>query len=184
MVCGAASVLGAGLGSILAGGLEGKALQRIFALIVMVAAVRVVSEFRRPKGNREPDLRFPPLAAAGLAVGVLSAVSGGGGGMLSIPIMYTMLRFPLQRAIGTSGAIIAIASAAATVAYILQGWGSPLLPGGTLGYVDPLHALPLTVGMIPSAAIGARIGTKMKSMMLRRIFAALLVILAFKMLLP
>jgi uncharacterized membrane protein YfcA len=95
-----------------------------------------------------------------------------------------MLRLPLQRAIGTSGAILAMASAAATVVYTLQGWGSPLLPEGTSGYVDLLHALPLVAGMIPSAAIGARIGTKMKSMTLRRIFAALLVILAFKMLLP
>lgn len=182
IVCGAASVLGAGLGSITAGGLEGKTLQRIFALIVMVAAVRVVSELRRPKGNREPDLRITPLAGTGLAVGVLSALSGGGGGMFSFPIMYTMLRFPLQRAIGTSGAVVAIASTVATAAYMLQGWGSPLLPLGTLGYIDPLHALPVIIGMIPSTVVGARIGTKLQSMTLRRIFAALLVILSFKML--
>jgi uncharacterized protein len=150
---------------------------------VMVAAVRVVSELRRPKGNREPDLRIPPLAGTGVAVGLLSALTGGGGGMFSIPILYTILRFPMQRAIGTSGAILAFASAAAAVAYALRGWGSPLLPGGTLGYVDLFQALPLAAGMIPSAAIAGRMGAKMNSMTLRRIVAALLVILAFKMLL-
>jgi hypothetical protein len=184
MVCGAASALGAGLGSIMAGSLEGKTLQRIFALVVTVAIVGVLSELRRPKGSREVNLRIPALAGTGLAVGVLAALSGGAGGMFSIPIMYTTLRFPLQRAIGTSGAIIAIASAAATVAYVLQGWGNPLLPADTLGYVYPLQALSLIVGMIPSAVVGARMGTQSTSMTLRRIFAALLVIMAFKMLLP
>ena len=181
ITAGMASIIGAGVGSVIAGELDGKTLQRIFSVVMIIAAARVLSEQRRSKGTLEPNFGAPALAGTGLLVGIVSALTGVGGGMLAIPIMYTVLHFSLQRSIGTSSAIISITACATTMGYMIKGWGNPILPGWTLGYVDYLHAFPIVVGAVPLASIGARLASKSSTAILRRIFAALLLVVAFKM---
>lgn len=178
---GTASIIGAGVGSLIAGELDGKTLQRFFAVVLVIAAARVLSEQRRSKGTPEPNLKAPALAATGLIVGIVSALAGVGGGMLVIPIMYTVLHVSLLRSIGTSSAIVAITACAAATGYMIRGWGNPILPDWTLGYVDYLHALPIIVGTVPLASIGARLASKARTAILRRSFAALLLVVALKM---
>lgn len=178
---GLGSIVGAGIGSMVAGGLEGKVLQRFFAVVVVIAAARLLSEQRRPKGDLEPKLAVLGLAGTGLAVGTVSSLAGVGGGMISIPVMYTLLHFSMKRALGTSSATIVLTAAAGAIGYAVRGWGNPLLPSGTVGYVDFLHAIPLIAGTVPLAIIGARVASKTKSSTLRKVFAALLLIVAFKM---
>lgn len=180
-VIGLTSVVGAFLGSVVAGALQGKTLQRIFAVVVVVAAVRLFSEIRKPKGSEGPRLGFPGLAGTGFSVGVVSSLAGVGGGVLSIPIMYSLLHFPLKRAFGTSSATIVCTALAGAVGYAVQGWGNPLLPGQTAGFVDYLHALPIIVGTVPLAVAGARLSEKTHPAVLRQIFAAFLLVVAIKL---
>lgn len=180
-VIGPASVVGASVGSAVAGGLQGKTLQQIFAGVVVVAAFRLFAEIRKPGGNAGPRLGFPGLAGTGLLVGLVSSLAGVGGGVFSIPIMYTLLHFPLKRALGTSSASIVITALAGVTGYIVQGWGNPLLPEGTVGFVDGLHALPILAGTIPLAMVGARLSEKTHPATLRRIFAAFLLVVAFRL---
>lgn len=182
LIIGLASVVGAFGGSMLAGDLEGKTLQRIFAVLVAVAAFRLLVDSRKPRGDVEPKLEIPGLAGTGLAVGLASSLAGIGGGVLSIPIMYSLLHFPLKRAIGTSSATIVITALAAVIGYVVRGWGNPLLPGGTLGYVDFVHALPIIVGTVPSATLGAHLAEKTRSSVLKKGFGLLLLVVATKML--
>ena len=64
-----------------------------------------------------------------------------------------------------------------------RGWTNTLGPAGTLGYVDWLTALPLIVGSIPMAAVGANVANKMKVTRLTQIFALFLLVIAMKLLL-
>jgi uncharacterized membrane protein YfcA len=57
-----------------------------------------------------------------------------------------------------------------------------LVPAGTLGYVDGLTALPLIVGSIPLAAVGAHVANKTKVTRLKQIFALFLLVVALRML--
>jgi uncharacterized membrane protein YfcA len=175
-------VLGAWGGSWVAGGLQGKTLQRIFAGVVVVAAFRLLAEQKKPKGDPEPRLAIPGLAGTGIVVGVVSSLAGVGGGVFSIPIMYSLLHFPLKRALGTSSATIVITACAAAIGYVVRGWDNVLLPPWTAGYVNILHALPIIVATIPMAGFGARVAGKTKTHTLRTIFAAFLLIVAAKML--
>ena len=121
------------------------------------------------------------LSLTGLVVGVVSSLAGVGGGIFSIPIMYSLLRFPLKKALGTSSATIVITALAAVTGYVVRGWGSPLLPPYTLGYVAYLAAIPLAVTSIPLARVGASIAHKTKADSLRKFFAAFLFVIAAKM---
>jgi hypothetical protein len=183
ILIGAASVLGSAAGAMVAGALAGKTLRQIFALVVLLSALRLFAEIRKPKKEDMPPLFTPALLLTGVLVGLVSSLAGVGGGVLSIPIMHSILKFPLKKALGTSSATIVITALAAGVGYAIEGWGEPLLPGGTLGYVDWLHALPLIAGCVPLAAVGAQVANKTKAAVLKKIFALFLFVIAFRMLL-
>jgi uncharacterized protein len=183
VVIGLASVVGSLAGSQLAGALDGKTLRQFFAILVIVSAVRLLMEARKPKEETMPALKNTMLILTGLFVGIVSSLAGVGGGVLSIPIMHSLLKFPLKKALGTSSATIVITAFAAAAGYVFSGWGNPLLPSGTLGYVAYLHALPLIVGSIPMAMVGARIAHKTQVLLLKRIFAVFLLVIAVRMLL-
>jgi uncharacterized protein len=180
---GATSVIGGLLGAMLAGGMEAKTLRQIFAGVVAFAAIRMFMEIRKPKIETMPPLFAPPLLGTGFVVGVLSALAGVGGGVLSIPVMHSILKFPLKKALGTSSATIVVTALAAAVGYVIRGWSNVLVPAGTLGYVDWLTALPLIAGSIPMAAVGANLANKMNVTRLKQIFAVFLLVIAMKMLL-
>jgi hypothetical protein len=181
LIIGSGSVVGAWLGSWVAAELQGETLQKIFAGVVVVAAIRLLSEQRRPKGEEEPRMNVARLSLTGLVVGVVSSLAGVGGGVFSIPIMYSLLHFPLKKALGTSSATIVITALAAVIGYVVRGWGNAILPPYTFGYVAYLVAIPLAVTSIPLARVGASLAHKTKADNLRKSFAAFLLVIAAKM---
>lgn len=181
LLLGAGSILGAFVGTAVAAELAGKSLQRIFAAVVFFSAIRLLSEQRKPKGEPEMNLGMVRLLATGLMVGIVSALAGVGGGVFSIPIMYSLLHFPMKKALGTSSATIVITAMASVIGYVVRGWGNPLLPPGTLGYVDPIVAIPIIVGTLPTGALGAAAAHRTTPGVLRKTFAGFLVIIAIKM---
>jgi uncharacterized protein len=179
---GVTSVIGGLLGAQFAGSLHGKTLQQIFAGVVVIAALRLLVETRKPKQEQMPEVQVPPLLGAGFLVGLVSALAGIGGGVLSIPVMHSLLKFPLKKALGTSSVTIIVTALAAGIGYVVSGWGNPLLPQNTLGYVDYLHALPLIAGAIPMATVGAQAANKTRVTQLKKIFAVFLFVVALKLL--
>jgi hypothetical protein len=178
---GSSSVVGALIGATIAGALQAKSLQQIFAAVVVLAALRLLSEQRKPKGDPEPNISPPTLLLTGLVVGVASSLTGIGGGVLSIPILYSMLRFPLKKALGTSSATVAITALAGSIGYAIRGWGNPLLPALTLGYVAYLHAVPIAVALVPLARVGAALANRSATPTLKKVFAVFLLIVAIRM---
>lgn len=182
-IIGLASVVGSLAGSQLAGSLDGRTLRQIFGVLVIISAVRLVMEARKQKQEAMPQLNIPLMLLAGIFVGVVSALAGVGGGVLSIPIMHSLLKFPFKKALGTSSATIVITAAAAAVGYAMSGWGNPLLPSGSLGYVSYVYAIPLIIGSIPMAMVGAKVAHRTHAHKLSKIFAVFLLIIAVRMLL-
>jgi uncharacterized protein len=178
---GAGSVAGGMGGALLAGGLEGHVLRQIFAVLLILVALQLLSSVKKRRNEQLPALFPPALLLAGVIVGVVSALAGVGGGVASIPIMHLMFRFPFKKALGTSSATIVITALAAGAGYAIRGWGNVLLPPHTLGYIDYIHALPLIVGSIPMAMVGARTAQKTHAKRLVTVFAVLILILAFRL---
>lgn len=178
---GVASVAGAFLGAGIASGLQGKALQKIFACVVAVTAVRLLTESQGSKGRATINVSPAALSVLGLFVGMISSLAGVGGGVLSIPMMYYLLHFPLKKALGTSSATIVVTALASCTGYIVSGLGNRFLPPHTLGYVDYLTALPIILGTLPSATVGALVSHRTNVDLLRRIFAVFLLVVSLKM---
>jgi uncharacterized protein len=178
---GLAGVVGALLGSSIAAGLEGTSLRRVFGFVLLVAVARLFSGRRRQGKELEPNLALQPLLATGLLVGLVSSLSGAGGALISIPLMYTYMRFPLRKAFGTSSAAIVITAAAGAAGYLIRGWGNELLPPGMPGFVDWQPAIPLILGAVPGALLGTRFAARADTPLVRGVYAVALLVVMLRM---
>lgn len=181
LLLGIASAVGAFIGTNIAADLQGKTLQRIFATVVAVSAARMLVEADKSTGEPKPNLGLAGLGLTGIAVGLVSAVAGVGGGIFLVPMLYNVLKFPLKKSLGTSSATIVITATAAAAGYVMKGLGNTLLPDHTLGYVDYINSIPIIIGTLPTARLGAMVAHKTNVDVLRKFFAVFLLVVATKM---
>ncbi|MEM9580085.1 MAG: sulfite exporter TauE/SafE family protein [Pseudomonadota bacterium] len=112
---------------------------------------------------------IPPLLV-GLAVGVLAAIMGVGGGFIMVPAMIYLLGMPTKVVVGTSLFQIIFVTAFTT-----------LLHATTNYTVDMVLAVLLLVGGVIGAQIGTRIGTKLKAEQLRILLAIMVLAVCSKL---
>lgn len=121
------------------------------------------------------------MSVAGVGIGGISALVAIGGGSLSVPFM-TWCNVKVHHAIGTSSAIGLPIALAGTVGYLMNGWSTPGLPALSLGFIY-LPALVLVSAVsVVTAPLGARLAHRLPVVTLRKIFAAVLLLLCAKML--
>lgn len=108
--------------------------------------------------------------AIGLVAGVLSGLFGIGGGILIIPSLIFLAKFPTKVALGTS-------------------LGALLLPVGLLGaYTYYQHgnlniraSLLIALGLFLGAWIGAKLAQQISGATLQRMFAVFIVLMAIRL---
>jgi hypothetical protein len=179
LIIGISSMLSAYLGSAIAANLKGEVLQKIFAAILIITAIRMLIDIKNKK-EKQLNLNFFGLTIPGIIVGFISALSGLGGGVFSIPIMVYLFNFPMKKAVGTSSAIIVITAFSGALGYIINGINNPLLPPGTIGFVDYQGSIAIILGSIPLSQVGAHFSNKTKSNILKKLFAIFLLVIAIK----
>ena len=112
---------------------------------------------------------IPPVLV-GLAVGVLAAIMGVGGGFIMVPAMIYLLGMPTKVVVGTSLFQIIFVTAFTT-----------LLHATTNFTVDMVLAVLLLVGGVVGAQIGTQIGTKLKAEQLRILLAIMVLAVCGKL---
>lgn len=172
-------VVGTFGGALLASVLDLRLLTIVFTLLIYYISSQMFF-------GRKPQPGAAPLSTAGLnlaaaIIGVISSLTATGGAALVIA--YLVKRgTAIHQAIGTAAAIGWPLAAAGTTGYLITGWGKPGLPDYSIGYVY----LPALAGIVISsmllAPLGARLAHRMPGATLKKVFAALLFILATKML--
>jgi hypothetical protein len=149
----------------------------LFAALALVAAWRMVSRQKDAADESVPalDRRAIALAAgAGLAIGVITSVIGVGGGFLLVPALVLITRLPMKRAVGTSLLVIAANS--------MVGVMSNLYFDRELGGQVDASAVAIVAGCgIVGSLAGARLASRLPALVLRRVFAAVLVLVAIAM---
>lgn len=195
LLLGVPGFVGAAAGGWLAHDLSDRVQMGLFSVVALVAAWRMASmpTEGRPKpgapnadtgvqGERavnaaravrtEPPRRRALLEAllVGFGIGVLTGLIGVGGGFLLVPALVVLLRVPMRVAVGTSLAVIVLNSA---VAFI----------GNRVGDPRAVHpdwiAVAVVAGFgIAGSLVGNALGGRLPAHTLRRVFAALLVLVA------
>ena len=126
----------------------------MFTAFALTAAVMMLRDSIRPRFAATPEtgpLRFSTLLGAqALAVGVLTALIGAGGGFLIVPSLVLMANVPVKEAVGSSLLIIAMNAASGVAGYIGQiafdwtliGWFTALAAVGAVTGTRFMRRLP------------------------------------------
>jgi uncharacterized membrane protein YfcA len=184
-VLGFSSAVSALAATRLAAWLSGRHLRIVFGLLVMVSAIKMLTE---SEAQAEKKLEFSStpsvfgLIGVGLAAGIVAALAGVGGAIVTIPMMYYFLNMPLKLAIGTSSATIVITALSSVVGYILNGIGRAGLPEWSFGFVDLERGVALAIGTILMARVGAYVSFKTHPLRLKKIFAVFVILVSIYML--
>jgi uncharacterized membrane protein YfcA len=167
------------LGTALAVYLKGDALTLVFALVASAVAVNMAvtgAEWRLresfPAGARRHGI--------GGFIGTVSAMMGIGGGTVGVPIL-SAFGAPMRAAVATASAFGLIIAIPATIGFVWAGWGDPLLPPLSLGYVNLVgFALIVPTSML-AAPWGVKLAHTIPPLLLKRLFAAFLAVTSLRM---
>lgn len=178
---GVAAIFGGFTGGIAASHVPGHLLRLFFAIFILIIAVRMIWHIRECS---ECEMRGSTawFLITGFFIGILSGLTGLGGGALLVPVLVLLFGYPIHRAVGTSSACLIFSSCGAVSAYIFTGWGMAGLPPYSLGYVDLLTFAILAVTTIPAARFGVRFAHSCSGKNLQILFAILMVLIGFSML--
>ena len=172
-------LLGTFSATFLAAYLSPRPLAIFFCLFMSYVAAQMILN-RKPSPSRQLP-GWIGLSAVGTGIGGISALVAIGGGTMTVPFL-SWCNVRLQTAIGTSAAVgLPIALAGAT-GYVINGWASQGLPAHTLGFVYWPAVLAMAAASLLSAPVGAKLAHRLPVPTLKKLFAALIIVLALQML--
>lgn len=140
------------LGVLFSNLIDGKMLEKCFAVFMVFVAVQTVwAALKREPEMDESMARVTPArgAAVGGIMGFFAGVLGVGGGIVAVPLAKVLCRLPLKKCIAASSAVMGVTSAVGAAIKI-----------GTLGShgISPRHAVVLALALAPTAMLGGYVG--------------------------
>jgi len=183
-----AAVPGVLIGAVIAQHFTFTSFSILFSITLILLSIHLFTEkdilIVRTKALEQPQERllvdaegemhaYSPDMAIGLAgsffTGIFSGLFGIGGGIIHVPLMYSVLGMPVHIATATSHFILAITSFFAVI--IFTG----------MHEIDLDFAIFIGVGAILGAYFGARMSKKTKPRFIKRAIAVCLLLLALKL---
>jgi uncharacterized protein len=187
-----ATTVGAIAGAAIALHVSGSAIAVVFGLVLLYSAVlsgrdrlehgehlpptrlatklRLNGTYPTESGMQSYNVRGVP-AGYGLmfGAGVLSGLLGIGSGAVKVLAMDQAMKIPFKVSTTTSNFMIGVTAAASAGLYLAR------------GYIAPGVAMPVMLGVLAGALIGARVLVKARVKVLRYVFAAAIVFLGVEM---
>ncbi len=129
--------------------------------------LRLASTYPTPTGLQHYEVRGVPIGFLLMFLaGALSALLGIGSGVVKVLAMDRAMHLPFKVSTTTSNFMIGVTAAASAGVYLNR------------GYIDPALALPVTLGVLAGALLGARILTAARTRELRLLFTVVMVVIA------
>jgi uncharacterized membrane protein YfcA len=137
----------------------------------LVARLRLNGAWPAPGGDQPYTVQNVPGGFAIMIVaGAISGLLGIGSGALKVLALDQAMRLPFKVSTATSNFMIGVTAAASAGIYLRR------------GYVDPGLALPVMLGVLAGALVGARLMASARTRHLRTLFTGVIVVLAVEML--
>ena len=132
--------------------------------------LRLNGSYPTPSGAQSYQVQNVPAGFGLMSVaGVLSGLLGIGSGIVKVLAMDQAMHIPFKVSTTTSNFMIGVTAAASAGVYLAR------------GYIDPVVAMPVVVGVLPGSLIGARILVVVHTKILRRIFTIVVLVMALEM---
>jgi uncharacterized membrane protein YfcA len=180
ILMGFSGIIAAFIGGTIATNVPGFYLRIIFGFLIIIAAIWMLFA-HYPELRENPKEGIIKYLLIGFITGILSGLLGVGGGLVLVPILVIIMGFSMIKAVGTSTAVIIFTSFGGIVAYLLNGVNTTGLPPYSIGYINIVQMLALSIASIPMAQIGVKASHKLPEKQLRYIFVLVMFYIAFKM---
>jgi len=180
MILGLSGLAGAFIGGSIAAHAPADLLKIIFGVVVLVGGLRMLLAGRIKPGHK-PKVNPLYYVLWGFPVGIVSGMSGIGGGVLMVPVLVVAMGFSMLQAVGTSCVAIALSSVGGISSYAINGMGIPGRPDYSLGYIDLLLFILLAGTSVPAAQLGVRFAHLLPGRQLRYIFIVLMFYIGLRM---
>jgi len=186
-----ATTVGALLGAYFAGFVSTSVLAVVFGVVLLYSAwaasrprtehlvgtpdplaqrLRLDGSFPSLTGERAYHVQHVPLGFGLMAAaGALSGLLGIGSGAVKVLAMDQAMCLPFKVSTTTSNFMIGVTAAASAGVYLSR------------GYIDPGLAMPVVLGVLAGALLGARLLSRTPSARLRTVFAVVILALAAEM---
>lgn len=148
----------------------------LYAVFALLLAYVLFSLLRKATSKTSIDeevyeVRNKPLGIVlSSGAGLLSGLLGVGGGVVKVPMMNLVMGVPIRVAAATSNLMIGVTAAASAIVYFMRGDTIPLI------------VLPVALGTISGARMGAKCLHRIPSEKIRKLFIGVLIILLLQML--
>lgn len=162
--------------------------EKFSLLVIALLALLGYRMFKRSKYTSQQmeivmdDLPAKSYAISGLFSGILSAVSGLGGGIVLIPVLSGFMRLNIRIAASISLGIMPFYTLAMSLFYGFWHGASSLSIPGTFGYIILPMALPLALGVIIFTPAGVWLAQRLPRRMLQFLFGILIILVSVQML--
>jgi hypothetical protein len=160
--------------------ISGEVIKVVFGAAVIVAGIKMLTA-KPPKVEEEPKDNPSLWAGLGFPLGIVSGLIAIGGGIFMVPILNTLLKFRMHRAVGTSTAIMMFSGSAGALGYLLNGLHATNLPAYSIGYVNLLAFGCLVSTSIAMAQVGARTAHRLPAKTLRIILIMVMFYMGLRM---
>lgn len=170
---------GVGIGSFIAYFASSTAFKLLFVFFATLMALKLL--FGRESWRIADELPGTALTASvGLAIGVISALMGIGGGAYSA-LFLTLYGVSIHRAVATSSGVGVLISLPGVIGYMIAGWPQQaLMPPLSVGYVSFLAVLLFAPTSVLAAPYGAKLAHSWPRRRLEVAFAIFLLIVAVR----
>jgi uncharacterized membrane protein YfcA len=152
----------------------------VFAVSVILIALKMIFSSKNDSENDRKMPSKPFLTVLTTITGGLSAMIGIGGGALLVPLL-TFFSVDMKKAIGCASACGIVIALFGSIGYISSGSGHYALSDGFAGFVY----LPALLGIVSTSWFTAPLGAKATHSLpvptIKKIFAALLLVMAANM---
>ncbi|PQO43431.1 sulfite exporter TauE/SafE family protein [Blastopirellula marina] len=182
-----AGMIGAPIGTLLAGQISEAALLTMFAALMLVVAVRLWQKTSKPQITCETKREAPQptcrrdesgaliltsrcavmLSIVGVVTGMLAGMFGVGGGFVIVPALIFFTNMPIHKAVGASLMVIAIISVSGVTSHLIAGRS-----------IEPMLTLLFIAGGVGGLFAGQAIGKRLSGAALQKGFAVVIVAVA------
>ncbi len=155
-------------------------LPRIFiSLILIILVIKMNFGDKIIRGFRI-ELHQKYLFWFGILLGFIASITGLGGGVFYVPLLYYLFNAEMHKAIGTSLLAVSLTMLSSAMSYLLINQSESFVQW-QIGYVYLLAGIPLGIGSLMGAVVGSSISFKCPEVLLKRIFSLFLAIVVIKL---
>lgn len=158
--------------------------ERFTVFFVGLLLFFLVRLLKKSKPSLDEAVSIKPIwfVIIGLFAGVVSGLSGLGGGIVMVPIMTEMLRIPIRKAASISLGVIPFFAFSMSLFYGFTESTQIDIPF-SWGYIVFGAALPLAFGVIVAAPLGVTASKRLSPRVIKVMFASVIAIVVLKMVL-